>query len=157
MILKSSRAVADIADGLILASVDISVPRERVFHALTTGAEVVKWWGSAETYRTTSYVADIRVGGQWRAEGRDADGKPYSVGGEFLEVDPPCKLVQTWKYDWGEGLETKLTYHLDVIEGGTRLTVRHEGFRSQLEACQGHSEGWAMVLGWLADYFKSEP
>jgi uncharacterized protein YndB with AHSA1/START domain len=155
--MKGARAVADLHDGLILASVDIAVPRERVFHALTTGAEVVKWWGSDETYRTTSYVADIRVGGQWRAEGRGADGKPFSVGGEFLEVDPPSKLVQIWKYDWGDGHETKLTYRLDATEGGTRLTVRHEGFRGHPESCQGHSDGWAMVLGWLADHFRSEP
>jgi uncharacterized protein YndB with AHSA1/START domain len=153
---KGARAVADLADGMILASVDIAVPCERVFDALANGAEVVKWWGSAETYRTTSYVADLRVGGEWRAEGLGADGKPYSVGGEFLEVDPPFKLVQTWKYDWGDGHATKLTYRLDPIENGTRLTVRHEGFRGQPEACQGHSDGWAMVLGWLADHFRGE-
>ena len=85
-----------------------------------------------------------------------ADGKPFSVGGEFLEVNPPSKLVQTWNYDWGDGHETKLAYHLNVTEGGTRLTVRHEGLRSQPDSCQGHSDGWAMVVGWLADHFTGE-
>jgi uncharacterized protein YndB with AHSA1/START domain len=148
----NARAVADLTDGLILASVDIAVPPERVFRALTSGIDVVKWWGSDETYRTESYVADLKAGGLWRAEGRSADGKPYSVSGEFLEVDPPYKLVQTWKYDWdGEGVTT-LTYRLEAIPQGTRLTVRHEGFRGQRDACQSHAEGWTMVLGWLTAY-----
>jgi uncharacterized protein YndB with AHSA1/START domain len=153
----NARAVADLADGLILASVDIAVPPERVFSALTSGVDVVKWWGSDETYRTTSYVADLKVGGRWRAEGRGADGTPYAVGGEFLEVDPPRKLVQTWKYDWGGGGVTTLTYRLDAIPQGTRLTVRHEGFRDQPDACQSHADGWTMVLGWLVAHLIAKP
>jgi uncharacterized protein YndB with AHSA1/START domain len=84
-----------------------------------------------------------------------SDGKPYSVGGEFLDVDPPRKLVQTWRYDWGDRHETTLTYRLEPAAGGTggtHLTVRHEGFGSHSEACQAHSDGWTMVLGWLAGY-----
>ena len=30
-------------------------------------------------------------------------GVPFSVEGEFLEIDPPRKLVQTWKPEWDEG------------------------------------------------------
>ena len=117
---------------------------------------MVKWWGSEETYRTTSYAADLRVGGLWRADGRGPDGKPYSVGGKFLEVDPPHKLVQTWAYDWGDRHETTLTYRLDATADGTRLTVRHEGFRGHVEACQAHSDGWTMVLGWLAAHLTGD-
>jgi uncharacterized protein YndB with AHSA1/START domain len=64
----SARAVADVAAGIILASVEIEAPVERVFAALGTG-EVAEWWGSPETYRVTRWTADLRPGGAWRREG----------------------------------------------------------------------------------------
>jgi len=146
------RAVADLSEGLILASVEIGVPPERVFRALAS-EELTRWWGSADTYRVTRWTGDFRVGGAWRSEGVGADGKPFSVAGEFLEVDPPRKLVQTWRADWDGGATTTITYRLDPTATGTRLTLRHEGFAGRPESCDGHSEGWERVFGWLATYF----
>lgn len=147
------RAVADLSAGLILATVEIAVPPERVFRALTS-EEVVKWWGSDQAYRTTGWKADLRVGGRWRSEGVGADGKPFSVGGTFLEVDPPRRLVQTWEPDWDPGPPTTLTYRLDPTPLGTRLTVRHEGFSGRTESCDAHTSGWELVLGWLGGHLQ---
>ncbi|MGB7630001.1 MAG: SRPBCC domain-containing protein, partial [Candidatus Deferrimicrobium sp.] len=60
----------------------------------------------------------------WCTEGVGADGQPFSVGGEFVEVDPPRKLVQTWRADWDGGNVTTITYRLEPIAGGTRLRRR---------------------------------
>jgi uncharacterized protein YndB with AHSA1/START domain len=147
-----ARAVVDVGAGTVVTSVEIAVPPERVFGALTDPHQVVSWWGSAETYRTEAWSADLRVGGRWQARGRSADGKPYSVGGEFLEVDPPRKLVQTWNYDWDGGHSTVLAYELEAIAGGTRMTVRHSGFGEHRDACRSHGAGWELVLGWLLAY-----
>jgi uncharacterized protein YndB with AHSA1/START domain len=38
-----ARAVADLAEGRILASVEIAAPPERVFRALTS-RDVIDWW-----------------------------------------------------------------------------------------------------------------
>jgi uncharacterized protein YndB with AHSA1/START domain len=64
-----ARAVADPGGGRILGVVEIAAPAARVFRALTSGDEIVRWWGSPETYRTTEWVADVRPGGRWRAGG----------------------------------------------------------------------------------------
>lgn len=146
---KSARAVADLTGGSILASVEIAAPPDRVFRALAS-AELTEWWGSADTYRTTKWVGELRVGGAWRTEGVSADGTAFSVGGEFLEVDPPRKLVQTWHAAWDGGERTVITYLLDPIDGGTRLTLRHEGFGERKQSCEDHARGWERVLGWLA-------
>jgi uncharacterized protein YndB with AHSA1/START domain len=143
-----ARAVADVGGGIILATVDIEAPPERVFRALTTD-EVTQWWGSDAVYWTKEWTADVRVGGAWRAGGRGADGVAFSVGGEYVEIDPPRKIVQTWKPDWDGGHVTTITYSLDPIEGGTRVTVRHEGFGDRAESCERHAQGWELVLGWL--------
>ncbi len=146
------RALADTAAGTIHATVEIAVSPERVFRALTS-EEVTQWWGSPELYRTTQWTGDLRVGGAWLTRGVSADGMPFSVGGEFLEIDAPRRLVMTWKPDWDGGSSTTISYELQTIPGGTRLTVRHSGFGDRVESCNSHANGWERVLGWLAAHF----
>jgi uncharacterized protein YndB with AHSA1/START domain len=98
---------------------------------------------------------DLRVGGQWRTTGRGADGAPFSVAGEYLEIDPPHRLVQTWRADWDGGHATTIHYQLDPIATGTRLTVRHEGFGERRDSCEGHTQGWEQVLGWLVRHIDT--
>ena len=147
----TSRAVADLTDGIILATVEIAAPVERVFKALTDSSEIVRWWGAPEAYRTTEWIADVRPQGRFRASGTTADGQAFSLHGEYLEVDPPRKLVHTWEPDWDKGHITKVAYRLDPIAGGTRVTLRHEGFAGHPESCTAHCAGWELVLGWLAE------
>lgn len=148
----AARAVADISAGLILASVEIAAPPERVFEALTT-AELARWWGSRETYRVERFTIDLRPGGAWRSEGRGADGHAFAVGGVVLEVEPPWLLVQTWNPEWGGGGESVLRYRIEPIPGGSRVTVRHEGFRVAGDT-ESHAAGWEHVLGWLAAHLE---
>jgi uncharacterized protein YndB with AHSA1/START domain len=147
--LEPARSVADLSDGVVLATVEIAAPADRVFRALTDPKELTQWWGSPETYRTEEWVQDLRVGGKWHATGRGSDGHTFTVEGEFLEIDPPRKLVHTWKPDWDGGHVTTITYRLDAIASGTRVTVRHAGFGERRESCNNHGRGWERVLGWL--------
>jgi uncharacterized protein YndB with AHSA1/START domain len=148
---QSARSIADIDAGIILATVTIAAPIERVFRALSS-EEILQWWGADQVYRTTGWTGDVRIGGVWRAEGESADGKSFAVSGEYLEVEPPRKLVQTWKSDWDGGHATILTYRLEEAPEGTRVAVRHEGFAGRADSCRDHGEGWRRVLGWLTAY-----
>ncbi|MDP9034482.1 MAG: SRPBCC domain-containing protein [Myxococcota bacterium] len=152
---SSARALADLDAGLVVATVDIASSAERVFRALTDAKELVQWWGSPETYRAHRWDANFQVGGRWRVEGKSANGDAFSVFGEFLENAPPRRIVQTWSYDWDKDRPTtKLTYLLEDISGGTRVTVRHEGFVS-CEVCSSHAAGWERVLQWLESYVEA--
>jgi len=152
---RKARALADVGEGIVLARIDIAVPPERVFTALTT-QELTKWWGSAEMYRTTKFAIDLRPGGAWRTDGIGADGSEFHVEGEVLEVDPPRRLVQTWKPSWEPGPATKIVYTLDPIATGTRVTVKHSGFTSA-DSCDSHSGGWERVLSWLGAFVNPAP
>jgi uncharacterized protein YndB with AHSA1/START domain len=146
----AARAVADLNEGVIHASVEIAAPPERVFAALTT-SELAQWWGSAETYRVTRFTMDLRRGGAWRSDGVSRDGKPFSVSGEVLEVEPPRLLVHTWKYDWDpSGSTTTVRYRIDATPTGSRVTVRHQGFDGNAADCDAHALGWERVLEWLS-------
>jgi uncharacterized protein YndB with AHSA1/START domain len=155
--LGAARAIADVTEGTILASVDIMVSPERVFAALSDGNEIARWWGAPELYVTDRWTTDFRVGGKWRADGTGADGKPFFVEGEFLEIDPPWRIVQTWEPGWDQGLKTVIRYQLSAIDGGTRLVLRHEGFGERRDSCEGHANGWVRVLGWLTAHLSPRP
>ena len=155
MVESKARSVADFAAGRIVATVEIEAPPERVFRALASD-EVVHWWGAEGVYKTAEWTGDVRPGGRWRASGVEADGKPFAVEGEYLETDPPRKLVHTWKPSWDPGSSTTVTYRLEAIAGGTRVTLHHEGFASR-ESCAGHTDGWIMVLGWLKNHAAPKP
>ena len=151
---SAAKAVADVTRGMLLATIDIDVPPERVFRAVTS-EELTRWWGSADTYRTTHWTGDVRVGGTWRTEGVSKDGKAFAVHGEFLEVEPPRRLVQTWRYDWDPADSvTTITWRFEPTATGTRVVVRHEGFGEAHAACQNHADGWERVLGWLSSNFE---
>ena len=82
---NAARAIADVSTGLILATVTIAAPPERIFAALTDPSELPRWWGADDLYRTTTHTSDLRKGGAWRSEGRGArPGRPSC----WLSVSP---------------------------------------------------------------------
>jgi len=110
-----ARAVADLVDGCIVASVELATTPERVFLALAS-PEIIDWWVNPGVFDTREWIADVRVGGKWRASGI-ARGHPYALEGKFLEVDPPRKLVQTWHMAGAPGTPSTVTYLLEPITG----------------------------------------
>lgn len=146
---KAVQAVADIPNGLVLVSVEIAVPPERVFKALTDSEDVLRWWGRPDFNRITAWHSDTRVGGKWTATGKGITGNDFEMHGEYLHVEPPHKLVLTWNPSWDAPFTTQVTYNLEAIEGGTLLTLRHEGFAGRADMCRNHTKGWTRVLGLL--------
>lgn len=155
MVDRIPRAVADLAQGAIVATVEIEAPVERVYRALTSD-EITKWWGADDVYRTTQWEGDVRPGGRFRAAGVGADGTTFEVKGEYREVEAPHRVVHTWEADWEPGTPTVVSYRLEPTAFGTRVTVRHEGFTSR-ESCACHGEGWPRVLRWLVSYAAPQP
>jgi uncharacterized protein YndB with AHSA1/START domain len=156
---KKARPPRSVTDSeTILAVAHIEAPPERIFRALTT-KEAERWWGSGDTYRITDWQNDLRVGGQWSLIVVLAGGAALRASGEYLEIDAPRKFVQTRRYDWdapGIGRrETVVTFRLDPIEGGTRVTIRHDGFAGIWDAAIQHASGWERFLAWLAAYLES--
>jgi uncharacterized protein YndB with AHSA1/START domain len=129
---SGARAVADLATGMILASVEVAAPPERVFRAMTS-QEIIDWWVRPGVFDTREWTGEVHVGVGWSVSGIGG-GQPYTLEGEFLEVDPPGKLVHPWRPAGALGVPTKVTYLLEALDGGTRLTLRHYGFTSR-ETC----------------------
>ena len=116
---------------------------------------------------------DLRVGGRANsrpgAAMRAFEGIPETIiDGEFLEIDPPRRLVQTWRMLMDPSMAaegfTRLTHEIEPIDGGVvRLTVIHELegapqlahlLAGELEST-GAGGGWAWVLSDLKTLLES--
>lgn len=152
----------------IAGEIFIAAPPARVFEAITDPAQMPKWWGQQGVYRITDCKADLRPGGKWSSTGVGADGKPFSVEGEYLELDPPHLMVQTWNPSWAHPLKTVVRWELEPTDvhglhpsgprragTGTLVRVRQEGFAGFPQAVLGHAEGWKRVLGWLQGFLET--
>jgi uncharacterized protein YndB with AHSA1/START domain len=81
-------------------------PRDHVFAVWTDPQLIPEWWGDA----TVVEEMDVRPGGRWRF--RTANG---IVDGEFREVVPPERLVQTFQ-------NHLQTLEFEDLGGRTKLT-----------------------------------
>ena len=146
----------------------IAAPPERVFEALTDPKQMSQWWGEKGLYRITVVQADLRVGGKWLSSGVAADGKPFSVDGEYIEIDRPRLLVYTWNPSFAHTLKTVVRCELipqDVhglqsrgpqrVGTGTLVKIHQDGFAGDLKLAQDHGRGWTRVLGWLQAFVES--
>ncbi|MDH7795551.1 MULTISPECIES: SRPBCC domain-containing protein [unclassified Beijerinckia] len=143
-----ARAVADISEGLIVASVEIAAPPERVFQALTT-SEVCQWWVRPGVMDTREWSGDVRVGGRWQASGI-GNGRPYVIEGEYLEIGPPRKLVHTWQPVGAPGQPSTVTYLLEPTSQGTKITLRHAGIAVPA-ICTNTGIAWETSFARLAE------
>jgi uncharacterized protein YndB with AHSA1/START domain len=150
---KTARAVAEFGEGYARVSVEIAALPERVFRALAS-QEVVHWWVRPGVFDTAEWTGEVRVGGRWRATGLFR-GEPYATEGEFLEVDPPRRLVHTWHGVGAPVAPTTVAYVLESIDGGTRITLQHSGFTSR-EACANFGVGWETSFERLAEILGTE-
>jgi uncharacterized protein YndB with AHSA1/START domain len=148
-----ARAVADLAEGLVLASVDVVAAPERVFQALAS-KEITGWWVRPGVFDTREWTGDVRPGGRWRASGMTR-GEPYAQEGEFLEVESPRRLVHTWERAGKPDVASTVTYLVEPIDGRTRVTLRHLGFASR-DMCRAFAIGWETSLERLAEILAPE-
>ena len=143
-----ARAVSDVIDGSIVASVEIARAPDRVFQALAS-REIIDWWVNPGVFDTKEWSGDVRIGGSWRSSGV-ARGQAYALEGKYLEIDPPRKLVHTWHFSGAPEGASTVTYTLEPIAGGTRLTVRHSGIAAP-EQRGNIGAGWRSSLERLAE------
>jgi uncharacterized protein YndB with AHSA1/START domain len=129
----------------------VAATPERVFQALA-GSEVTEWWVRPGVFDTREWTGEARVGGRWRASGVGGGG-PYVLEGEFLEVDPPHRLVHTWRPGGAPPTAptTTVTYLLEPVQGGTRVTLRHSGFAAR-QVCENTCIGWETSFERLAEW-----
>jgi len=122
-----------------------------LFRALTEPKAIMQWFGpgGAEVHHAES---DLRVGGRWSIAMTDDNAEEHKVSGEYVEVDPPRKVVFTWAWRSTPDRISQVTYALAPEgDGRTSLTLTHERLASAA-ARDRHEFGWNCGLDKLAPW-----
>lgn len=97
-------------------------PRELVFQALTDPALIPQWWGLRST-TTTVDKFELKPGGAWRFVQVGPDGREDAFRGEFREIVPPERVVQTFEWEGMPGHIVVDTNTLEDLGDKTRITT----------------------------------
>lgn len=157
------RKSADTAEGELSLTVSrvIHAPRERVFDAWVKPELRRQWWLNNRGEPLAECRIDARVGGRYHMEEYcdvpdDATYGPnylWELAGEFLEIDPPKRLVFTWNVNHKPPVvDQRVTVEFREVDGGTEVTITHSG-RMDAKMRDGTYGGWSELLGHIERVF----
>ena len=97
-----------------------------------------------------------KTGTSWRImfpDGRVGD------SGEILEIDPPRRLVVSWRNEFKPELReegySRMTYEIERQVESVKLTVIHEMNRPGSKFIEAVSGGWPMILASLKSLLET--
>jgi len=122
----------------------IKAPPQTVFAAFVEPAHILKWWGP-DAAPTLLAEMDVRVGGRFRVVFETLDGERHENRGEYLEIDPPARLVMAWWWASTPERRSRVTVSIRPVNSGSELTVRHEMFFDEASR-DSHLRGWNGAL-----------
>jgi uncharacterized protein YndB with AHSA1/START domain len=107
---------------------EFNAPRRLVFEALSKPEHITRWWGKRDAPMVQCEM-DFRPGGHYRFVIRKEKGQEYVFRGEYREIAPPERIVQTFEV---EGLPGSISFEtLTLTEHDGRTTL---GTRSRMES-----------------------
>jgi uncharacterized protein YndB with AHSA1/START domain len=140
----SQAAVASPTSLVISRTYPASV--ERVFKAWTDANQLGQWFAPTDDYTTTASV-DLRVGHEYRIAIVHKGGNVHNVVGTYRVIEPPRKLVYTWRWDRASA-DTLVTVDFTPDGDATKVTITHDQF-TNTEDRDKHNEGWNGCLNRL--------
>ena len=113
-----------------------------VFGAFSDSSELVKWWGP-QGFTIPSVDFQPRVGGRYRIEMQPPRGDPFSLIGEFREVEPPARLAYTfvWEEPDPDDVATLVTLLFRDLGESTEVALTQGPFKTEARRAL-HRDGW---------------
>lgn len=138
------------ADSRFVYVTYIRTTPERLWQALVEPEFTRRYW--VETWQESAW----QPGAAWRLmipDGRVGD------SGEIVEIDPPRRLVHTWRVEFKPELRaegfSRLTYELEPQGESVKLTVTHEIERPASKLIDEVSGGWPLILASLKSLLET--
>jgi uncharacterized protein YndB with AHSA1/START domain len=122
----TARVTLPAADQILIER-EFAAPAHLVWRALTEPELVRRWW-HARRGEVTECEIDLRVGGKWRYAMRPEGGEEFAFYGEFLEILPDERIVQTETFEPFPDDASTNTMTLTERDGVTtlRTLVQHQ-------------------------------
>jgi uncharacterized protein YndB with AHSA1/START domain len=122
----------------------IKAPPRTVFAAFVEPTHIMKWWGP-DAGPTLAAETDVRVGGRFRVMFETLDGERHENRGEYLEIEPPVRLVMAWWWAATPERRSRVTVSIRPISDGSELTIQHE-MLFDVATRDNHLWGWNGTL-----------
>ncbi len=126
----------------------VDAPIERVFAAWTDPDALVQWMAPGDV-RCSEASCEPRVGGRFRIVMQGE--QRYVQTGEYLEIEPPHRLVFSWRAHGLPDVASRVTVTLRADGQATQLALLHEQIPDGT-AYDGYEDGWSSILSKLADH-----
>jgi uncharacterized protein YndB with AHSA1/START domain len=154
---SSAMSVTLPSDREIVLTRVFDAPRRLVFEALTSCEHLKHWWGPRR-YALASCKMDFRPGGAYRIVQSGADGAEFGFRGEYREIVPPERIVQTFEFEGMPGHISVETLTLVEQDGKTTYTSTSvfesvEDRDGMLQS--GMEEGASETMDRLAEYLET--
>jgi uncharacterized protein YndB with AHSA1/START domain len=121
----------------------LPAPPVDVFRAWTDPATLSVFMCPGGVTSATVEV-DVRVGGRFRIVMHEGD-RSVEHAGEYRVVEPPSRLVFTWRSPVTGPGGSLVTIALSPQAGGTLLVLTHEQLPSE-DVAGRHRRGWGSIL-----------
>ena len=131
----------------------IRASAERLFAAWTMPEHFKIWWGPGPVV-CSGIEIDLRVGGHYRIANQQPDGNIVWIFGEFVQVEPPTRLVFTWQLEGAPPTPERVTVRFEAHDEDTEIIIVHERIASDTIR-QSHDESWRGCLDGLDAYLRS--
>jgi uncharacterized protein YndB with AHSA1/START domain len=130
-------------------------PMEKVFEIYIKTTPERLWEAITDPEIRRKYNFGVQVDSDWTPGSRYEFSHPSADGllgeGENLEVDPPRRLVQSYRALWSDDVKnegtSRVTWEIEPVGDSCRLTVTHDELR------EGANDelygGWPMILSGL--------
>jgi uncharacterized protein YndB with AHSA1/START domain len=121
---KNQLQITTPSDREILMTRDFDAPRTLVWEMFTKPEHMKQWWGCGFTTDVTIEM-DVRVGGSYRFAGKSPDGTLVPFKGEYIEIDPPNRVVFTeiFDVDFARDKPSVITTTFTEANGKTTMNV----------------------------------
>jgi uncharacterized protein YndB with AHSA1/START domain len=132
-------------------------PRELVFDAWTDPQQFARWFGgSAVDVPIDTVSMDVRPGGTWKATMVLPDGgHEIHWLGEYVEVDPPERLVLTMSDDSSRDAREIVTVSLSEVAGGTEMICHQGGGNLSAEEYARAKAGYETFFDAMAELLEA--
>ena len=135
-------------------SIVVAADRERVWRAITGPEQFMKWFGDPAT--DTLEFERLAAGEQMIFNHGGA-----TWHGTIATVEPPQRFAFYWPAAEDTPVQTLVSFYLEPVAEGTRITITEEGFDQLPEderrtRFDQNSEGWEIQANNLAKYLQSQ-
>ncbi len=140
---------------------DLETTMEKVFEIYIRCSPERLWQAITDPDTRARYQFGARVQSTWTADSRYEVVHPGAprplIDGENLEVDPPRKLVQSYRAQWADDMAaagtSRVTWEIEPVGDSCRLTVVHDELPA--DADPHLYGGWPMILSGLKTWIET--